>query len=111
MGHKNYKWNISEEKGRNIVHNLIEKLLKERSDKKIEIEELVFLLNNRTKNMNITNNNKKKNICNFIKNVYGGITNFIDNYDLFLLDMNEKNTFVRLNELELNEWIIIEDDQ
>ena len=111
MVHKNYKWNISEEKGRNIIHNLIETLLKEKSDKKIEIEELNFLLNIRTKNMNITNNNKKKNICNFIKIVYGGLSNFIDNYDLFLLVINGKNTYVQLNELELNEWIIIDEDK
>ena len=95
---------------RNIIHNLIENLLKERRDKKIEIEELTFLLNNRTKSMNITNNNKKKNISNFIKTVYGGLSNFIDNHDLFLLEFNDKITYVRLNDLELNEWIIVCDE-
>ena len=39
-------------------------------NKKIEIEELTFLLNNRTKTIDITNNSKKKNISNFIKTVY-----------------------------------------
>ena len=61
--------------------------------------------------MNITNNSKKKNISNFIKTVYGGLSNFVDNYDLFLLEFSEKkNTYVRLNELELNEWIIVDND-
>ena len=80
MVHKNYKWNISEEKGRNVVYNLIETILKERKDMTIDINELTFLLNNRTKSMKITNNNKGKNITNYIKVVFGGLINFIDPY-------------------------------
>ena len=93
MVHKNYKWNISEEKGRNIIHNLIETLLKERSNKKIEIEELTFLLNNRTKSMNITNNSKKKNISNFIKTVYGGLSNSFNlTYVILSLNSSKNNS-------------------
>ena len=49
MVHKNYKWNVSKEKGRRIIFNLIETILKEKIDESIHIDELDFLLNNRTK--------------------------------------------------------------
>ena len=110
MVHKNYKWNISEEEGRDIVYNNIETLLNERSNKTIEIEELIFLLNNRTKNIDIRNNNKKKNLSNFIKVICGGMVNFLDDYSMFMLDINEKHTFVKLNQIETNDWIFVEDE-
>lgn len=110
MVHKNYKWNISEEEGREIVYNNIETLLNERSNKTIEIEELIFLLNNRTKYIDIRNNNKKKNVSNFIKVICGGMINFLDDYSIFMLDINEKHTFVKLNQIETNDWIFVEDD-
>ena len=110
MVHKNYKWNISEEEGREIVYNNIEILLNERSNKTIEIEELIFLLNNRTKYIDIRNNNKKKNLSNFIKVICGGMINFLDDYSIFMLDINEKHTFVKLNQIETNDWIFVEDD-
>lgn len=110
MVHKNYKWNISEEEGRDIVYNNIETLLNERSNKTIEIEELIFLLNNRTKNIDIRNNNKKKNLSNFIKVICGGMVNFLDDYSMFMLDINEKHTYVKLNQIETNDWIFVEDE-
>jgi len=110
MVHKNYKWNISEEEGREIVYNNIEILLNERSNKTIEIEELISLLNNRTKYIDIRNNNKKKNLSNFIKVICGGMINFLDDYSIFMLDINEKHTFVKLNQIETNDWIFVEDD-
>ena len=110
MVHKNYKWNISEEEGRDIVYNKVEALLNERSNKTIEMEELIFLLNNRTKNMDIRNNNKKKNLSNFIKVICGGMINFIDDYSTLMLNINEKNTYVTLNQIETNDWIFVEDE-
>jgi len=109
MVHKNYKWNISEEEGRDIIYNIVETLLNERSNKTIEVNELVYLLNNRTKDMDIRNNNKKKNISNFIKTICGGIIKFIDDYDHFLLVINENYTHVKLNQIEINEWIFVEE--
>ena len=42
MVHKNYKWNLSEEEGRTIVFSIVEKILKERKNNSIEINELIF---------------------------------------------------------------------
>ena len=110
MVHKNYKWNISEEKGRNMTYNLVEDILKEKTDNTIEIDELTFLLNNRTKDVNIINNNKKKNLTNYIKVVFGGIVNFIDDYDRFLLQKKDGGTRIKLNNIELSDWIFVDDD-
>ena len=70
MVHKNYKWNLSKEKGRRIIFTMIESILKERKEQSIHIDELNFLLNNQTKNTNFMNNNKKKNIHNFIRELF-----------------------------------------
>ena len=109
MVHKTYKWNIYEEKIRKIIFNLINNILTERKNKEIEYDELYFLLNNRTKTMNLTNNNKKKSITNYIKNVFGSLVNFIDDYENFMLVNKQKNVFVKLNCIDLSDWIILDD--
>ena len=109
MGHKNYKWNLSKERGRKIIFTMILSILKEKKDHSIHIDELHFLLNNRSKTTNIMNNNKKKTIQNFIRVVYGGLTQFIDDYEEFLLKKVNDGYIVQLNSLELNEWIFVED--
>ena len=108
MVHKNYKWNISKEKGQNLIFKNIELILKEKREEIMEIDELLTILNMRTRNIDILNNNKKKNIINYIKVVFGGIVNFIDSYEDFLYFKKEKKEFVKLNKLELSEWIIVE---
>ena len=108
MGHKNYKWNLSKEKGRKIIFTMIESILREKKDHSIHIDELHFLLNNRTKNTIIMNNNKKKTIQNFIRVVYGGLTQFIDDYEEFMLKKVNDGYIVKLNSSELNEWIFVE---
>tara|TARA_Y100000817_G_scaffold230830_1_gene183249 strand:- start:166 stop:531 length:366 start_codon:yes stop_codon:yes gene_type:complete len=110
MVHKNYKWNLSKEKGRKVIFNMIDTILRERKDHSIHIDELHFILNNRTKTTNIMNNNKKKTIQNFIKVVYGGLINFIDDYDEFLLKKDNEGYRVVLNRIETNEWILVENE-
>ena len=108
MVHKNYKWNLSKEKGRKIIFTMIESILREKKDHSIHIDELHFLLNNRTKNTINMNNNKKKTIQNFIRVVYGGLTQFIDDYEEFMLKKVNDGYIVKLNSSELNEWIFVE---
>ena len=95
MVHKNYKWNLSKEKGRRLIFNMIDTILKERKDQKIHIDELHFLLNNRTKNTNI------------MKVVYGGLIKFLDDYDEFMLKKVNDGYIVELNNIESNDWIIV----
>ena len=90
---------------------MIESILREKKDHSIHIDELHFLLNNRTKNTIIMNNNKKKTIQNFIRVVYGGLTQFIDDYEEFMLKKVNDGYIVKLNSSELNEWIFVENDE
>ena len=109
MVHKNYKWNISKEKGQKIVYDMIEEILKEQKNNSIEISELIFLLNNRTKHLNITNHKKKKNIVNFVKINFGGNQQFIDNYDYFLINNQNNKIIIKLNTIEdySNDWVFV----
>ena len=108
MVHKNYKWNISEEKVRKTIFNIINNIFKENKNKEIEKDELILLLNNRTKEMNLTNNNKKKSITNYIKNIFGSLINFIDDYDNFMLVKKQTNIFIKLNNIEFSDWVILD---
>ena len=56
------------------------------------------------------NNNKKKNLTNYIKNVFGGIIQFIDSYDEFMILKKTNKTIIQLNNLEMSDWIFVEED-
>ena len=113
MVHKNYKWNISKEDGRLIVYDLIYKILNEQKNNSIEINELIFLLNNRSKHITLINHKKKKNITNFIKTNYGGMQQFIDDYDMFGIKQINKQTIICLcsnfQNFDVNDWVFIND--
>jgi hypothetical protein len=113
MVHKNYKWNISEENAKNLIFNTIKTILEENNKKSIHLDELILLVNNRTKHITFMNNNKKKNINNYINNIFGGMINFLDNYDDFMIDEKEgkQNLIIHLNTLELNDWVFVEEDE
>lgn len=110
MVHKNYKWNISIEEGKQIAFDSITDILKEKKENNIQINELILLLNNRTKNIKLFNNHKKKNITNFIKNNLHGIKSFIQTYDEFSLLEKNNETIIKLNKENLyNDWIFVND--
>lgn len=111
MGHKNYKWNITEEEGKILIYNTIRQILKEKESKSIELNELNLLLNNRTKSIEIRNNNKKKNLTNFIKTNYDSIIYFIEKYDDISHFKKENNVYFKLNLNYENEWIFVENDE
>ena len=46
MVHKNYKWNISKERGEETLDRTITAILKGNIDNIIEMDELSFLINN-----------------------------------------------------------------
>ena len=108
MVHKNYKWNISKERGSNIIYNTIDNILLEKTNHSIDYDELIFLLNNRTKHIQFINNNKRKNIHNYIKNIFGSLIQFIDQYDHFVISKKKSNIIVQFNPIEMNEWIFVE---
>ena len=110
MVHKNYKWNISKEEGRKIAIDTINEILTEQKNNSIELNELIFLLLNRTNKVQITNNKKKKNIVNFLKVNFGGIRVFIDGLNnVDLLDEGNKVIVHDINIINLNDWVFIDD--
>ena len=114
MVHKNYKWNISKKKGEETLDRIITSILKGNIDNIIELNELSFLINNRTKNIVIKNNNKKKNTMNFVKNVIGGLIVYIENNDKYILEKENYNIYVKLknpnSEINLCDWIFVDDE-
>ena len=113
MVHKNYKWNISLEEGEKLCLENIDDIISEQKNNSIELNELVFLLNSRTKIIKITNNKKNKNLVNFIKINFGGIRQFIDNSDCFEInDKNDKFLITKVSDLnfvDLNDWVFVDD--
>jgi len=113
MVHQNYKWNISKEKGKRIALETINEILSEQKNNSIEMNELIFLLNNRTKTFTITNNKKKKTIINFLKINYGGIKLFLKENGNFNV-LKEENIFIihnkiDINVINLNDWIFVDE--
>ena len=113
MVHKNYKWNISLEEGERLCLENIDDIISEQKNNSIELNELVFLLNSRTKIIKITNNKKNKNLVNFIKINFGGIRQFIDKSDCFEInDKNDKFLITKISDLnfvDLNDWVFVDD--
>ena len=111
MVHKNYKWNLSKKRGEQIIHTEISSILSERFNHLSDIDEIQLILNNRTKDIVIKNNNKRKNINNFIKNVLGGLINYLEQSDHFqLINQNGKLLVSFKNDgLYFKDWIIVDD--
>lgn len=114
MVHKNYKWNISKIKGEETLEGIITSILKGNIDNIIEMDELSFLINSRTKDMTIKNNNKKKNMMNFVKNVLGGLIFFVESNDKYVIENKNGIMFIKLkdpsNELNISEWIFVDEE-
>lgn len=113
MVHKNYKWNISKEEGSKLLDDKIREILVERNDR-IEISELNFAIQNRTKDIIVMNNKKKKNLINFIKVVLGGLKYYLEeNKENYFLTNENKKTYIELsviNSIKLNDWVFVDDD-
>ena len=112
MVRNNYKWNIDKEKGIMIAKDNITNLLKESKNNTLELNEVVFLLNNRTRNLDLKNNNKKKTLTNFLKIVCKGVLQFIDDYDDYLVIKKNDKIFISYNNKKIlfsdfDEWIFI----
>lgn len=123
MVQKNGKWNISKEKVEEYIHRYIIEILKDSKNNTLGLSELIILLNQRTKHINLSMHKKKKPISVYIKHVYGSFINFLDIYSFYGVIENGADIKVILFDSELNsnvldtkiinehkEWIIINDD-
>ena len=127
----NYKWNIDLEKGTQIAKETIIEIIKE-NNYLIDFNKLIILLNQRTKYLNLKNNNIKRTITNFLKYNYKGTLHFIETIeDIFIENGKQtdngnktdsgkqiesgKQTFIRYNDKtklfhEFDDWIFINED-
>lgn len=101
MVQKNIRWNISKEKGEKLAHDTIIDILIESKNNKLLLSELIVLLNQRTKNIKLTNYRKNKQFSLYIKTVYGSMTDFIDNYSFYGLTLDKSSIYVSLIDTEL----------
>ena len=123
MVQKNIRWNISKEKGEIIAHDNIIDILIESKNNKLLLSELIVLLNQRTKQTKLTNHKKNKQFSIYIKNVYGSMTKFLDNYSFYGLTFDKSSIYVSLVDTELvktdltpsiineyREWTLVDTD-
>ena len=101
MVQKNIRWNISKEKGEKIAHDTIIDILIESKNNKLLLSDLIVLLNQRTKKIKLTNHRKNKQFSLYIKNVYGSMTDFLDNYSFYGLTFVKTSIYVSLIDSEL----------
>jgi len=93
---RNYKWNIELEKGKLIAQKIILDILKE-SDKEIKFDELINILNLKTKYLDLKNNNKKQLMTNFLKSNFKNSLNFIKSIDNIFVIKNNNTILISLN--------------
>jgi hypothetical protein len=123
MVQKNIRWNISKERGEKITHDNIIDILNESKNNKLLLSELIVLLNQRTKQIKLTNHKKNKQFSFYIKNVYGSMTKFLDNYSFYDLTFDKSSIYVSLVDTELvktdltpsiineyREWTLVDTD-
>jgi hypothetical protein len=91
MVQKNIRWNISKERGEKLAHDNIIDILIESKNNKLLLSELIVLLNQRTKQIKLTNHRKNKQFSFYIKNVYGDMIQFLDNYSFYGLSNDLSN--------------------
>ena len=111
---RNYKWNISLEKGKLSAHETIIEIIKENNDL-IDLNKLILLLNQRTKHLNLKNNNVKRTITNFLKSNYKGILNFMESLDDIFIHKRDNKILISYNDKnelfhEFDEWLFINEE-
>ena len=85
MVYSSVQWNITKEKGIELIHASIIKILQE-NDCKILLNQLVEKLNNI--NVNIHNHKRYNNLVKYIKCNYKGIKKFLDDYNIYGLSFD-----------------------
>tara|TARA_Y100000590_G_scaffold464604_1_gene634454 strand:- start:1047 stop:1421 length:375 start_codon:yes stop_codon:yes gene_type:complete len=116
------QWNLSEEKCFKIIHLTLINILSESPNKTLSLNQLVKLLNSRTRIYKLSNHKKYNSFSKYLKLKHKGILNFIEEYNFYGVDKTNKNiqiqlykNLVNLNSLERritkdSEWEFIDED-
>ena len=104
MGHNSIRWNISPEEVLELTHNLLIHILQEKNNI-LTLNELVYLLNCRSKYHKIHRNKKHNCLTKYIRINFGGIKKFIDDYTIYGISNKNNIMYVHLIESELKNFI------
>ncbi len=92
------KWNFPIEKGTKIIHENMIHILKDKESTGIEVQELIHLLNLRTKKYNFKLYGKRKTISSYIDYYYQNIVNFADSFMVYNVVYKSGKVYIKLNE-------------
>ena len=116
------QWNLSEEKCFEIINLTLIDILSESPNKTLSLNQLVKLLNSRTRIYKLSNHKKYNSFSKYLKLKHKGILNFIEEYNFYSIIKTERNiqiqlykNLVNLNSLERritkdSEWEFINED-
>jgi len=118
MVQKNNRWNISREKGENIINKYVIEILQDSKDNMISLSDLLILLNQRTKHIKFINNSKKKPLSVYIRCIYGSTLNFLDNNSFYEVFKDDANIQVKLLDKQITkknfndykDWILVDEE-
>jgi hypothetical protein len=120
----NIIWNLNPEKCFEIIQLTLIDILTESKDKTRDINDLIRLLNIRTKIYKLHDYRKYNSFSKYIKLEYDGFLNFIESYNFYGIVKTNKNISIKLykNLVDLNdlkysgkrytkdsEWVMLDD--
>ena len=120
----NIIWNLNPEKCFEIIQLTLIDILTESKDKTRDINDLIRLLNIRTKIYKLHDYRKYNSFSKYIKLEYDGFLNFIESYNFYGILKTNKNISIKLykNLVDLNdlkysgkrytkdsEWVMLDD--
>ena len=118
MVQQNNRWNISREKGEDIINRYIIEILQDSKENTIPLSDLLILLNQRTKHIKFINNSKKKPLSVYIRCIYGSTLNFLDNNSFYEVFKDDANIQVKLLDKQITkknfndykDWILVDEE-
>ena len=124
MVQTNIKWNLNHEKCFEIIHLTLIDILSESKDNIRNINDIILMLNSRTRVYKLHNCRKYNSFSKYLKIEYDGFLNFIESYNFYGVVKTDKDIIIKLYKNLVNlddlkytgkrltkdsEWIFIDD--
>jgi hypothetical protein len=124
MVQNNIKWNLTSEKCFEIIHLTLIDILSESENCTKNINDLIRMLNSRTRIYKLHNSRKFNSFSKYLKIEYKGFLNFIEDYNFYDIIKTDKDISIKLYKNLVNlddlkytgkrltkdsEWIFIDD--
>ena len=124
MVQNNIKWNLTSEKCFEIIHLTLIDILSESENCTKNINDLIRMLNSRTRIYKLHNSRKYNSFSKYLKIEYDGFLNFIEEYNFYTVIKSDKDISIKLYKNLVNlddlkytgkrltkdsEWIFIDD--